>query len=394
MGFNRRRGRGNGNSRKFGSRGKNNQTGVKIPVSKLVNKAVETAVETLSVEVKHLFADFALSESLKKEIAKRGYVKPTPIQDQTIPHILEGRDVVGLANTGTGKTAAFLVPLIEKVLRNRGERVFIVAPTRELALQIEEELLSLTRGMNMRSSLLIGGMKMDKQLKRLRTQPQFVIGTPGRIKDHIKRKTLDLSQFGSVVLDEVDRMLDIGFVKEITEMIALLPETRQSLFFSATMDKRTEGILPKFVKNPVEISVVQRDTAANVDQDVIYVKPGQKVEQLHEVLVEQREVRAIVFGRTKWGVEKLTKILIKRGFKAMAIHGNKSQGQRKRALDSFKSGHTHVLLATDVAARGIHVDDVSHVINYDMPATYEDYVHRIGRTGRANKRGKALTFVE
>jgi ATP-dependent RNA helicase RhlE len=269
-----------------------------------------------------------------------------------------------------------------------------VTPTRELAFQINEELIAFSKGLNISSVLSIGGSSMFRQVERLRRNPQFVIGTPGRIKDHIQRKSLNLSNFRNVVLDEVDRMVDIGFIKDIKFIVSLLPSPRQSLFFSATVDQRTREILGDFVKDPVTVSVKTTETSENVNQDIIKVKQGQKVDQLHDLLTQEGYDRVMIFGRTKHGIEKLTKMLMVRGFRAASIHGNKSQGQRQRALDEFKKGQVQLLLATDVASRGIDIDDVSHVINYDVPATYDDYVHRIGRTGRAGKTGFAVTFVD
>ena len=378
---------------RFNSRGKNNNPGEKIDINRFVSKAVEQGTAA-PYAAGNSFVDFKISESLKKNIIDKGYTIPTQIQDQTILPILEGRDVIGIANTGTGKTAAFLIPLIEKAMQNRNEHVLIVTPTRELAFQINEELVAFSKGMNISSVLSIGGSSMFRQIERLRRNPQFVIGTPGRLKDLIQRKSLNLYNFRNVVLDEVDRMVDIGFIKDIKFMVALLPNPRQSLFFSATVDRQTREILGSFVKDPVTVSVKTTETAENIDQDIIKVKPGQKVDQLHDLLRSDGYDKVMIFGRTKYGIEKLTKMLILRGFRATAIHGNKSQGQRQRALSEFKQGGVNILLATDVASRGLDIDDVSHVINYDVPATYDDYVHRIGRTGRANKRGSAVTFVE
>jgi ATP-dependent RNA helicase RhlE len=387
----------NGFKKRFGSSSRNSHAGENINVNRFISKAVEIVDAPVYVAV-NSFADFKISADLKKNITEKGYTIPTQIQDQTILPILEGRDVIGIANTGTGKTAAFLIPLIEKVISSKQkaiseEKVLIVTPTRELAFQINEELLAFSRGLNVSSVLCIGGSSMFRQVDRLRQNPQFVIGTPGRLKDHIQRKSLNLQNFRNVVLDEVDRMVDIGFIKDIKFMVSLLPSPRQSLFFSATVDRSTREILSDFVKDPVTVSVKTNETSENINQDILKVKQGQKVDQLHDLLTQEGYDRVMIFGRTKHGIEKLTKMLIQRGFKAASIHGNKSQGQRQRALSEFKNGNVKLLLATDVASRGIDIDDVSHVINYDVPATYDDYVHRIGRTGRAGKIGYAVTFV-
>ncbi len=342
------------------------------------------------------FSDFPINDALKHNISYyQHYEKPTPIQDQAIPAILAGKDVIGIANTGTGKTAAFLIPLVNKVAENRNERVFILAPTRELALQIDEELKVFAKSLSIHSVLCIGGLSLGRQKNDLRNNPHFVIGTPGRIRDLIQERAINLGQFKTVVLDEADRMVDIGFIADIKYFISLLPVERQSLFFSATIDGKVKEIIAAFVRNSILVSVKQQDTAENVEQDVIHVKPGQsKIDALHDLLAEPEFSKVLIFGRTKWGVQKLTDELVKRGFRALAIHGNKSQGQRSKALEQFKQGNIQILLATDVASRGLDIDNVTHVINYDMPASMEDYVHRIGRTGRADKKGIALTFVD
>lgn len=341
------------------------------------------------------FSDFQLSQKLLDNISYKKYLNPTPIQEQVIPAVLVERDVIGIANTGTGKTAAFLIPLVEKASHDKTEKTLIVAPTRELALQIHEELRDFSKGLGIVSVLCIGGMSIHRQKNELKLNPQFVIGTPGRIKDLIQERGLYLTGFRRVVLDEADRMVDIGFIEDIKYFISLLPQKRQSLFFSATISGKVKDIINTFVYNPVTISVKQQETPETIDQDVIRVEKGySKIDKLHDLLTEDGFDKVLIFGRTKWGVQRLSNELIKRGFKAGAIHGNKNQNQRQRVLDQFKKGEIKVLLATDVASRGLDIPDVTHVINYDMPANLEDYTHRIGRTGRADKKGKALTFIE
>jgi ATP-dependent RNA helicase RhlE len=322
-------------------------------------------------------------------------LKPTPIQDEAIPHALGGRDVVGIANTGTGKTAAFLLPLLDKVIKNRNERILIMAPTRELAQQINEEFRGFEKGLKIFSVLCIGGASIGMQIRSLRMGYNFIIGTPGRIKDLHKRKAIDLSRFQNVVLDEADRMLDMGFLPDIKFLLGLLPEKRQTLFFSATISKDIEGLINNFLRDPITISVKKQDTSANVKQDVVKIGTGRKRIDLLEELLDKPELKKVlVFGKTKHGVEKITTLLEKKGHRVASLHGNKSQAQRMNALKSFKENKVRVLVATDVAARGLDIDNVSHVINFDPPATYDDYVHRIGRTGRADKQGIALTFVD
>jgi len=365
----------------------------RIDISRFVNTAlgaegVEQFVPT------HSFMDFEIDARIKHNIGEKGYVTPTPIQDEAIPHILLGRDIVGIANTGTGKTGAFLIPLLDKIVKNRTERILIMVPTRELALQIEEEYRGFSHGSGLLSVCVVGGAAIGPQIKRLRDNPYFVIGTPGRIKDLIERRVLDLSKFRTVVLDEADRMLDMGFIHDMRTILALMPRERHTLFFSATLSHDIEKLIGDFLKDPVRISVKTGDTAKTVHQDIVRLGGKNKLDVLHDLLTQPGFSKVLVFGRTKHGVEKLAKSLAQRGFKTESIHGNKNQSRRQKALSLFKASHVQVLVATDVAARGIDVEDVSHVINYDIPTTYEDYVHRIGRTGRAGKRGKALTFVE
>ncbi len=365
----------------------------KIDVSRFINKA--TVTETIEEYVpQHQFSDFAIHHKLKENIAKKGYIQTTPIQDKAIPHVLDGKDVVGIANTGTGKTAAFLIPLINKVFHDKKQKVLIMVPTRELAVQIQEEYAGFSKGSGLRSVTCIGGASIMMQIRDLRSPHNFIIGTPGRLKDLIERKRLNLSDFHNLVLDEADRMVDMGFIQDIKYLLSLMPADRQSLFFSATISKEISGLIHGFLRQPVTVSVKSGDTSANVEQDIIRVTKTNKLEVLCELLKKPEFTRVLIFGKTKRGVEKLTVALQKLEYKAESIHGDKPQSKRQRALEQFKKGMVRILIATDVAARGIDVSDVSHVINFDMPQTYEDYVHRIGRTGRANKKGFALTFVE
>ncbi len=385
------------NQSRFGQRGSQrgaHESKLRGQVDIFIKKAKvfsqETEITTLTS-----FADFNLQNLLKLNIEKKGYTIPTPIQQKAIPAILEGRDLVGTANTGTGKTAAFLIPIINKIFQDRNQAALIITPTRELAVQINEELKAFAWDLKIYSALLIGGSNMHRQLSDLRRNPNVVIGTPGRLKDLIQRNMLRLNDFSIFVLDEVDLMVDIGFVADVKYFMSLLPQQRQSLFFSATISSKIQEILRNFVQNPVTVSVKSQDTAENVDQDVVRVtNRDKKVDQLHDLLIKQEFEKVLIFGKTKHGIEKLNRELEFRGFKVGAIHGNKRQSQRQRVLQSFKRDEINILLATDVASRGLDIPDVSHVINYDLPQTYDDYVHRIGRTGRAGKTGIALTFVE
>ena len=357
-----------------------------------VKKAAPTAKAPYAAT--NNFHDFPLDKTVKKNVAARGFNQPTAIQDKAILPILQGKDLVGVADTGTGKTAAFLLPLITKVAQDRRQKVLIVTPTRELAAQIQDELKLFSLDMGIFSTLCIGGSPLGRQIRGLSRRPNFVVGTPGRIKDLENRRSLHLQNYNNVVLDEVDRMLDMGFIQDIRHIISLLPKERQSLFFSATLPEKTKEIMRDFLNSPVVISIKSGAAAQNIDQDIIRVHGKSKIEILHNLLIKKEFKKVLIFGRTKRGVSRLEKELIARGFKAIAIHGNKSQSQRSRALRMLKTGQVQVLLATDVASRGLDIEDITHVINYDPPQTYNDYTHRIGRTGRAGKKGVALTFVD
>jgi ATP-dependent RNA helicase RhlE len=389
---------GGGNSRgpvrKSGNRGNAGRPafGQNIHFSKFINKAVPLETEVAYVP-ENKFADFIIDSRLKQNIITKGYVTPTLIQDKTIPQILLGKDVVGIANTGTGKTGAFLIPLIEKVVLNKFEKILVVVPTRELAVQINQELRSFVSNLGIFSTCCVGGASISGQIAELRRSNNFIIGTPGRLKDLVNRRFIDLNKFSTIVLDEADRMLDMGFIADMKFIMAKMPAKRHTLFFSATMSKEIEALIKQFLHEPVVVSVRTGDTSKNVDQDIVRVS-GDKLVALEELLKKSEFYKVLIFGRTKHGVEKLSNKLIERGFKADSIHGNKPHSKRQRALNSFKDNSVAILVATDVAARGLDIPDVSHVINYDVPATYDDYVHRIGRTGRGDKKGKALTFVD
>ncbi len=389
-------GHGNGPRR----RGRN--SGGTIDVSKFINKAVVTE-QVEEFVPKHTFADFAVDNMIKRAVIARGYMTPTPIQDTAIPHIIEGKDIVGIANTGTGKTGAFLIPLLNKIINGNKEMVMILAPTRELAIQIDQELKELTAFINpgldrfkkIYSVCCVGGMPIGKQIKDLSFLHNVVIGTPGRVKDLIEKKRIFLSDFKTIVLDEADRMLDMGFIADMRAIMAGMPKERHTLFFSATLSPDIERLIHEFLNQPARISVKTRDTSKNVDQDVIRLNEGEmKIDKLHNLLSDPEFSKVIIFGRTKHGVEKLAQTLIKKGHKVDALHGDKIHTHRQKALGKFKDNQVNVLVATDVAARGLDIPNVTHVINYDIPATYDDYVHRIGRTGRGGKKGKALTFVD
>lgn len=377
-----------GPARRGGGRSEN------IASSRYIRAAIIKPVEEVVMPTTK-YADFPLHESLLANILKKGYIHPTPIQDEAIPHIMAGKDVVGIANTGTGKTGAFLIPTIEKIGHNPQTKALIVVPTRELAEQIQQELSSLTVGIQIYSTLVIGGASMSRQITSLRRHTHFVIGTPGRIKDLIERKVLNLSAFSVFVLDEVDRMVDMGFIQDIKYLVSLLPPVRQSLFFSATISPAISQVMNVFLKDPVTVRIKSTSsTADNVNQDVVRVPHGKtKWDMLEPILKQNGVVKTLIFVRTKRGADDLTTKLLRAGFQAGSIHGDKPQRARQIAIRNFKDYTLDILVATDVAARGIDIPDITHVINYDEPGTYDDYIHRIGRTGRAGKTGQALTFV-
>jgi len=368
-------------------------TGENIDINRFISKAQETKpVE--AYKPRYAFSDFAISEVLKRAISSRGFTTPTPIQDRAIPAIIAGHDIIGLANTGTGKTAAFLIPMLHKILANNEEKVLIVVPTRELAIQIQEEFMALAQRLRIFSVVVVGGANIGRQISQLRSRHNLVVGTPGRLKDLIERKVLDLSKFNNVVLDEADRMLDMGFLPDVRLLLSLVAKKRQTMLFSATFSSEIERLVSQFLTNPERIAIKTGETSALVDQDIVRVGVDKdKVEVLHDLLNQAQFEKVLVFTRTKHGADKLSKNLYARGFKSESIHGDKPHAKRQRALKMFKDNVIEILVATDVAARGLDIPKVSHVINYDLPATYEDYIHRIGRTGRADQKGKALTFV-
>lgn len=364
-----------------------------IDISKFINKA-EPIKEAAPYIPTHTFADFNLHELLQKNIVAKNYVNPSPIQDNAIPAALEGRDVVGIANTGTGKTAAFLIPIINKILENPSETALIITPTRELAIQIDKEFASFTKGISLFSAVCVGGAPMFQQIKNIRKGCHVVIGTPGRLIDLAERGELSFSDVSNVVLDEADKMLDMGFIDDIARMLEVMPEDKQSLFFSATFPKKIENLVQSFMHDPEIITVKTRDTSKNIDQDVVYTTDfPTKIDGLHTILSEGEAKKVIIFAGMKTTVHDLALELERRGHRAGSIHGDKRHRERQQILEAFKKNDISILVATDVAARGLDIPEVTHVINYEIPNSYDTYVHRIGRTGRADKKGCAITFV-
>lgn len=388
-------GGGFGGGRSGGGRGGNRGRGENIDFSKFINKPQpgDKEVKIKVIEVKHKFADFKFDEQIMANLEKKGYEIPTPIQDQTIVHAMKGQDVLGMANTGSGKTAAFLLPLIQKILKDKNQKVMIIAPTRELAMQINKEFEEFAAGLKIFSTVCVGGMPIFRQIQNLRMINHFIIGTPGRIKDLAHRRCINYAEFASIVLDEVDHMLDMGFVDDITEILKGLNPERQSLFFSATMPPRIKTLVQKFQKDPHTIDITVPGSTKSVEQDIIRVDKREKFETLVKLLESEKATKTIIFVETKREVEEVADRLRDAGLLVGYLHGDKRQRERARTLDQFKTSILNVLVATDVAARGIDVKDISHVINYTVPQTHDDYVHRVGRAGRAGRTGKAFTFV-
>ena len=392
--FNRKRPGRSFSHRQRNSRGRSGG-GRKQPTfnpSQFINKN-PVEVEEVEYVAKNTFNDFGFHPKIVKAVTSQGIETPSPIQDQIIPLIAKGKDVIGLAETGSGKTAAFLLPLIQKTLSNKQEVTLILAPTRELAIQAEQEFRKFKGDFKMFATTCVGGTSIRPQIRALKRHNQFIIGTPGRVLDLIDRGEIKTHKITNVVLDEADRMLDMGFIHDMRKILEDVRKDRQTLFFSATMTKEAERLVNDFMVNPETVSVKKKDVTNSITQDVVPYEHTHKFDTLLALLAKDNLKRVVIFGAMKHSVEKLANELCQHGVKAESIHGNKSHGQRQRSLNAFKSGNARVLVATDVAARGIHVDNVTHVINYDLPSTFEDYVHRIGRTGRGVNKGEPLTFV-
>jgi ATP-dependent RNA helicase RhlE len=348
------------------------------------------------------FSELGLIPALLSAVAAEGYVEPTPIQVKAIPHVLAGRDLLGLAQTGTGKTAAFALPILQ-ILAQKGPpprgprpiRCLVLTPTRELAAQIAESFTVYGKGLSLRNTVIFGGVGDNAQKQVLKSGIDILVATPGRLLDLAGQGHVDLKPLEVFVLDEADRMLDMGFIHDVRRVIALLPRQRQTLFFSATMPREAQELADQLLRDPVTVAVVPpATTAEKVDQEVYFVEKNDKRALLVDVLRESAMRRVLVFSRTKHGANRIAEHLVKHQIGAEAIHGNKSQNARERALAGFKTGRTRVLVATDIAARGIDIDDVTHVINFDIPEVPETYVHRIGRTARAGATGMALSFCD
>lgn len=341
------------------------------------------------------FNELGVSASIMKALEKMGFEEATPIQAETIPFALEGNDVIGQAQTGTGKTAAFGIPMIDKIdSKLRKVQGLVVAPTRELAIQVAEELNRLAKFTGIRALAIFGGQHMDRQIRALKDGPQIVVATPGRLMDHMRRRTIRTDAVQTAVLDEADEMLNMGFIDDIREILKSIPEDRQTLLFSATMPKEIRNIATTLMKSPKEVKVKAKEmTVENIEQYFIEIPEKFKFDTLNNHLDIHSPELAIVFGRTKKRVDEITEGLQARGYRAEGIHGDLTQGKRMSVLNKFKGGRVDVLVATDVAARGLDISGVTHVYNFDIPQDPESYVHRIGRTGRAGRTGEAISFI-
>ena len=420
-GSNQNRGPRNGNRSGVYNRGNSrNKTGNRrkayIDPSKFINKNVVQLEGKPQFDESVKFAEFGFNEAIQANLDRAGFTHPSEIQKKAIPVAMTGRDVIGLANTGTGKTIAFLMPILHQMMeqktnnpavldltsesgkshapRAKKSSALILAPTRELAQQIHEEFKKFGQKTGLYSALLVGGVNIQGQFRDLRRNPQIIIGTPGRVKDHLNRGSVNLNTVKFFVLDEADRMLDMGFVNDIRQIASDLPKERQTFCFSATFSAEVQKIAEELMNDAEMVSTSVNQTADHIYQDVVeFSGSADRKNQLISLLNKDEFEKVIIFGETKFGVQRLSDELEKSGISSRAIHGDKNQGQRNRVIRQFKNDEVDVLVATDVAARGLDIPNVSHVINYDIPQAYDDYIHRIGRTGRAGKSGTAYTFV-
>jgi ATP-dependent RNA helicase RhlE len=370
----------------------------KINVSSIATPDVYQSVRNLLPQERKrmtTFSELPLSSALQWKLAAAQFINLTPIQERTIPPALEGRDVIGTAQTGTGKTLAFLIPLIERLNEEPtlSTLALVLLPTRELAIQVHEQYEQLRTKKMSKAALIIGGVSEKAQIRSLRAGSHLAIATPGRLQDLMNRKFADLRKVKVLVLDEADRMLDMGFLPAIRRILSALPEERQTLCFSATMEQSVSGLVSEYLRNPVRVALGSvLKPAESVQLEAYEVRPGEKLDVLRQLLYAEKG-QTLIFTRTKRGTERLAKELVRDGFAAALIHGDRSQSQRNGALSGFQEGRFQVLVATDIASRGLHVDDVAHVINYDVPKLAEDFIHRVGRTGRAGLQGRASTLA-
>ncbi len=381
---------------KFSKRTKNqNRRHIKtIDPDLLIKRSIEEEPEFFKPTKS--FNEMSLDYRLKRNLESMGFVYPTQIQEETFDHLVSGRDLMGVAKTGTGKTGAFLIPIIEKSLSTNLSRSLVIVPTRELALQVEEEFNNLNGGVNLTSATCIGGTSINRDLSRLKRRHSIVIGTPGRLMDLAGREALRLDEFEVLVLDEFDRMLDMGFVTDVMKIVGSMISRKQTMLFSATLNNTQKSLIDKLLRNPIKVKVnVGAPSKDQIEQDIIRVPQGSnKFDMLLDLIDDESFEKVLVFAETKRLVDRVSKKLRQSGVRADHIHGDKSQNYRNNALNKFKRGNVQVLVATDVASRGIDVSNITHVINYQLPQTMDSYIHRIGRTGRAGNTGRAFTFVD
>lgn len=383
------------NKRKQHSRSNSRRKKSTLDPQLLVKKAVIS--EQKEFVSKREYCSMPIHQSLRDALAIKGYVKPTEIQDRTLEALLDKRDLLGIAQTGTGKTGAFLIPIINQLIENKSNPfAIVVVPTRELAIQVQEEFRSMTKGLKLFSACFIGGTNINKDLQALRRNSHVIIGTPGRILDLVNRKALDLRKLNTLILDEFDRMLDMGFVHDVKKIIHGMQNRKHTLLFSATLNDKQKNLIKDILNNPVTVKISNGSTTGdNINQDIIRIsQEDDKFKILLEMLNRSSFKKILVFEETKHRVNRLCAKLNKAGIKSDQIQGNKSQNARQKALGKFKRGEIKVLVATDVAARGIDISDITQVINYQVPESFDSYIHRIGRTGRAGKTGEAYTFVD
>lgn len=380
-------------NKKQRNRGARNKMVSTIDPQKLVKKASQTKEEKFVSTL--TFKDLHLQQKLERNIASKGYDRPTEIQEKAIPSLINGNDIIGIAATGTGKTGAFLIPIIHQMLEDKRTTALVIVPTRELAQQVHDEYRSLTNGLGFYSSCFIGGTNVNKDISIARKKNRFIVATPGRLNDLVDRRALNLNNSTILVLDEFDRMLDMGFINDVRKISNAMSNKAQTMLFSATIDKSQETLIKEFVQSPIRVNVTNGTKSSdNVHQDIIKVSGSEnKFDVLLGLLNKSSFEKVILFAETKRTADNISKKLCKSGLRSDVIHGNKSQNYRTKAIKLFRSGKTRILVATDVAARGIDIDNVTHVVNYQLPRTMDSYIHRIGRTGRAGKVGMAYTFV-
>lgn len=384
------RGRGGRRGRNFKRGGKSEQ---KIDRSAYINETATLSEKVNQYEGKN-YTDFDFHDVLSSNLNIKGFDKTTEIQELSIPHILDGKDILGISKTGSGKTGAFLIPMIQKMLLDNNQNLMVIAPTRELAQQIMKETISFVKGSGIYATLVVGGESIQRQISNLRRGSRIIIGTPGRINDLINRGEIKTELYNNVILDEVDRMLDMGFIGDITKIFEQIADERHSLFFSATHNHQIEKIVKNFINDYETIKLANNSPSKSVVQRVIDIKDkSQKISKLKELLNQDEVEKAIIFVETKRYADMVDKVLFQDKFRVGVIHGDKRQNQRRRILDKFKRSNINYLIATNVAARGIDIDDITHVINLDEPGSYDEYIHRIGRTGRNGRIGTAYTFL-